>query len=512
MLPPGAAAADEPVLHEYFAHDAAEDLALGARTPDGRLPAAIDTPSGVVPAPTPGAGPASPGHVYGVGAHGVADADEYRIDRNTTRPSSVAYDDPFNPSVMPFKRSFAYDGVDDELRLQVFDRTLRPLSTGGEPRADEDQFYADLAVDLVARGAVRIPSVGPGSRILALQSFPETPLDLLHDAADNWFVRSSVRGRVRLTLQLAIPRAVFGSPFADVAYGALSAPPSLPPDAARAADRVLERIGVSRALRPRDAVAQLVSYFRGFAPSAELPGALAPAALFEEIALSRKGVCRHRAYAFVLTAWHLGLPARFVHNEAHAWVEVHDGRIWHRIDLGGAAGHLEVDPAASGHQHVPPPDPAPWPEGAESATELVRRTREELGAQGPGSPTDPGGRGGRPPPGASLAVPGAGALVGPAPLPPAQMSLGPVERAVHRGEPLRLEGSLEQDGRPCAGARVDVSLHRPGAEPIPLGSLPTRSDGRFVGAVTVRLDLDVGDYDLVASTPGTLACGPAVAR
>ncbi|HOU90358.1 MAG TPA: hypothetical protein PLU22_04890, partial [Polyangiaceae bacterium] len=41
-LPPSAAAADEPVLHEYFVHDAAEDLALGATTPDERLAAAID--------------------------------------------------------------------------------------------------------------------------------------------------------------------------------------------------------------------------------------------------------------------------------------------------------------------------------------------------------------------------------------------------------------------------------------------------------------------------------------
>lgn len=511
-LPPSAAAADEPVLHEFFVHDAAEDLALGATTPDGRLAAAIDTPSGVVPAPPPGAGPAAPAHVYGVGAHGAAEADEYRIDRNTTRPSSVEYEDPFTPSVAPFKRSFAYDAVDEQLQLRVSERGLRALPVGGGPRADEDQFYADLAVDLDARGAVRIPSVGPGTRVLALQTFPETPLELLHDAADNWFVRAAARRRVRVTLQLAIPRAVFGSPFADVAYEALAAPPALPPDAARAAGHVLERIGVSRALRPRDAVGVLVGYFRGFAPSTDLPSARSPAALYEEIALSRKGVCRHRAYAFVLTAWHLGLPARFVRNEAHAWVELHDGRIWHRVDLGGAAGHLDFDATASGFLHVPPPDPTPWPEGAESAADLARRTSIELAARPPGSPPGAGAWGAPTAPGASLLAPPAVPLPAAAPREPAEMSLGTAERAVRRGEPLRLEGSVQQRGRPCAGARVDVALHRAGADPIPLGSLPTGSDGRFAGAVTVRLDLEVGEYDVVASTPGTLTCGPAEAR
>ncbi len=511
-LPPSAVAADEPVLHEYFVPDAAEDLALGATTPDGRLAAAIDTPSGVVPAPLPGPGPAAPAHVYGVGARGAAEADEYRIDRNTIRPSSVEYEDPFTPSVTPFKRSFAYDAVDEQLQLRVSDRGLRPLPVGGGPRADEDQFYADLAVDLGARGAVRIPSVGPGARVLALQTFPETPLELLHDVADNWFVRASARRRVRVTLQLAIPRAVFGSPFADVAYEALADPPPLPPDFARAGDRVLERIGVSRAVRPRDAVAILIDYFRGFSPSADLPSARSPVALYEEIALTRKGVCRHRAYAFVLTAWHLGLSARFVRNEAHAWVELHDGRIWHRVDLGGAAGHLDLDVNASGFQHVPPPDPAPWPEGAESAADLARRTSIELAARPPRSPPGAGARGAPTTPGASLLASPAVPPPGATPRGPAQMSLGPVEHAVRRGEPLHLEGSLEQHGRPCAGARVDVALRRAGADPIPLGSLPTGADGRFAGAVTVRLDLEVGEYDVVASTPGTLTCGPAEAR
>ena len=43
-----------------------------------------------------------------------------------------------------------------------------------------------------------------------------------------------------------------------------------------------------------------------------------------DLALSQKGVCRHRAFAFLVTALGLGIPARMVINEAHAWVEVLD--------------------------------------------------------------------------------------------------------------------------------------------------------------------------------------------
>ena len=35
-----------------------------------------------------------------------------------------------------------------------------------------------------------------------------------------------------------------------------------------------------------------------------------------DLALSKKGVCRHRAYAFTITAQGLGIPARMVMNEA----------------------------------------------------------------------------------------------------------------------------------------------------------------------------------------------------
>ena len=66
--------------------------------------------------------------------------------------------------------------------------------------------------------------------------------------------------------------------------------------------------------------------------------------IYLDLALSQKGVCRHRAFAFLVTALSLGIPTRMVVNEAHAWVEVLDPGVapplWRRVDLGGAGRAL----------------------------------------------------------------------------------------------------------------------------------------------------------------------------
>ena len=47
-------AQSSPVLHEYIEPNPTEDVELAATTPDGAMPAALETESGVVPAPQAG--------------------------------------------------------------------------------------------------------------------------------------------------------------------------------------------------------------------------------------------------------------------------------------------------------------------------------------------------------------------------------------------------------------------------------------------------------------------------
>ena len=510
--------ADGPMLHEYIEADDEEDLMLRTTTTNGAMPAALDTPSGVARAPDLLAAPDPDAQVYGGSATSGSQDARYRIDRDTSRPEVVGYDDPFVPTITPFKRLYAYDAVDEALELTVKDPTLAPLSVGGgpPPSGRDDQFFADLMVDLAAGQAVRIPSVGPGARVVHASTQPRVRFELLQDGAENWFIRAAERRRVRLVMQLAIDRAAFGSEFADTSYAALSQKlPPLPPLARDAALQVLQELGIPVASSPAAALESLVAHFRGFAPSTDRPRANG-LGLYRELALSRKGVCRHRSYAFVITALALGIPARMVRNEAHAWVEVYDGSLWHRIDLGGAAGRLDMTRDDQVAQHAPPPDPYEWPEGSESGADLASRTG--VGAPSSGTPGAPAPVPRTPTPAASQPPPGALEVPAPEPStqpqdeadlrPPSEVTLNAAGGEVRRGAPLEVSGRIASEAGECPGARVDIALRSEAGRFIPLGSLPALDDGQYSGAVTVRLDVAVGDYELVASTPGNAQCGP----
>ncbi|HXK16612.1 MAG TPA: transglutaminase-like domain-containing protein, partial [Polyangiaceae bacterium] len=375
-----AAQAEGPILHEYIEPNPAEDVELSATTQDGAMPAALETESGVVQAPESGDHKPKAEHAYGGNATPDSIDASFRVDRDTTRPDSVSYDEPFIPAVAPFKRLYAYDAVDESFELTVFDKSLTRLEVSGKPGPADDQFYADLFVDLAPGLPVRIPSVAPGSRALVARTDPEMPFVLQRDRADNWFMTGDARRRVRLIMQLAAPRAALGSDMADATWGELLQKlPPLPPAVRSAALDVAREIGVSQKQSPRQVTAALVGYFRGFGPSEVTPKASRGAALYQELALSRKGVCRHRAYAFAVTALGLGLPTRMVRNEAHAWVEVYDGVRFHRIDLGGAAGRMELDPRTADHLYRPPPDAFNWPAGSASGQGMLEGTLEDGG-------------------------------------------------------------------------------------------------------------------------------------
>lgn len=500
----GLADAQQTVVHEFIPEDPGEDLSLNAMTLDGDLPAAIDTPSGIATAPDPRAPPRDD-RVY----RNDPASDTYEPDRDTRRPNVERYDDPFSPATAPFKRLTAYDAVDAGYVLKVADKTLRTVSVGGAVQAGDESFYGDLSVELVADTPVRIPTVGPGVRLLRLNVNPPVKVEILSDSADNWFVRAKERKHVRLVMQLAIPRSTFGSEFAPTAEWAELArhvsPP--PPVQAAAFQEVSRTIGVDKSMKPVEVVRKLVEYYRAFLPSEEPPKGRGD--LFLDIALSKKGVCRHRAHAFLVTALHMGVPARMVTNEAHAWVEVYDGKLWHRVDLGGAAANLDDDTRGDRPPYVPPPDPYAWPEQRDSAQDLVDRMRRDRQSGSGGNGSGSGGGGGN----GSAPDPSNSALAPPPPrddVPASEVYVTAIDKDIRRGKPVHVQGEVKARGAACPNVRVDLVLK---GEAFPngasIGSLSTDDKGKFDGSVVVPVDFSLGDYDLLVSTPGGLSCGPS---
>jgi hypothetical protein len=496
------------VLHEYFRPDPADDLRLSATTSDGQMSAVIQTQSG--PLSVPAASAEAPGAaVYGGdGAH-AEDGAVARLDSDTTQPSVVRYEDPFTPEIMPFKRDTALDLVTADYELIVADRTLEEVGVHGTVGSDEDPFYADLVVDVVEGVPVRVPTVGPGTRILGLRTQPPTTVRVMRDGADNFFLEGIETQRVRVVMHLAIDRATFGSAFDSVSWSRLAAfVPLLPPEVKERATRVAERIGVGTTLNPARALEALVSHFRGFAPSAERPASVG-GELYEELALTKKGVCRHRAFAFTVTALGLGLPTRFVHNEAHAWVEVFDASVWHRIDLGGAAGRVESE-LGGRPPHVTPRDPFSWPPGSESGAGMAERARQA-------QPFDAARRG---------STSGGDAIPSPddprAALPEGEPHQGSIltlsvgSQEALRGDRLSLAGEVKTEEGPCPRVRVDFELTTTEtssrAAPIHLGTLFTDPEGRYEHRIVIPHGIPVGDYVVVARTPGGGECGPGQSR
>ena len=508
-------------LHEQIPLDPRDDMMLGVVL-DGELPAAIETPSGVVRAPDPRKPASSADSVYTSGGKSdVAGSATYTPDRDTKRPDVLPYDDPFEPSTAPFKRLVAYDVVDANYTLHVRDTHLEPIVDHASfaPDGGEEQFFADLVVDVRPGSRVRIPSVGPGARVVRAHAASgggnDVPIHLWRDGADNWFVEGMQPSRVRLVMELTIPRAAFGGDFGSPRWADYPPLQRLPPNVAAAVQVVAARIGVSRAESPREVVRKLVAYYRAFVDSDEPPRGTKD--IYLDLALSQKGVCRHRAFAFLVTALGLGLPTRMVVNEAHAWVEVHDGTLFRRIDLGGA-GRTLGDPRSATTSHVPPGDPFAWPPGASRGADLADRAKNALksasanGSNGPrngGTPAVIPSTNMAPAPSAKVGADQANTKSEKDERLPSTITLTVADPDARRGGALHVKGRVLADGDACSNVVVDVGLreiaHR--QHELTIGSIATDAHGDFVGALVLPSNVPAGDYEVAARTQGDMRCG-----
>ncbi len=507
---PAHAQDDGPMLHEFVPPDTKENIDLSSTDASGQLPAAIRTPSGTITPPDVRTSP-DPRRVYQKPSNDVASG--FRPDRDTRRPHVEHYDDPFTPTLTPFKRMYAYDAVRDDYTLYVRDTEQRPVAMGGSARDGDDRFFGDMSVQIRTNEPVRIPSVGPDARLVNLVVSPDVAVTVWRDGADNWFVMGDTSQRVRLVSEIAIDRDAFASEYPDVSWGELPHVPLQPAAHQDAFQRVSSAIGVSKSLRPREAVSRMVSYFRSFAASDESPSEHGD--IYLDLALSKKGVCRHRAFAFLVTAMNLGIPARLVHNEAHAWVEVRDHRMWHRIDLGGAALDLEQDPHLDRPPHVPPPDQFAWPTGRDSGSDLAHRDRAEAlreAAEQRGADPNASDPNGAPDPNAPFGEPDPNVPNPARDMPATALTLDDIDRDIFRGLPVHIKGKATSDGAACPHLRVDVILLLDGDVERRLGSLSTDERGAYAGAVVIPAEIPIGDHELVVATPGAAKCGPGQAR
>jgi hypothetical protein len=327
------------------------------------------------------------------------------------------------------------------------------------------------------------------------------------------------------------------------------------------AERVLAVLHVSRGESLDRVLAKLVEHFRSFR-DADLVDPEGQD-MYTDLALGGVGACRHRAYALMPTLHALGIPARYVGNEAHAWIEVFITRVgWTRIDLGGWDVPLNAN-APSERATFQPANPDPFPRPAQYSAQYSAQPQstvgggasggagangggDEHGDPGGASPEDSSASGGTGGASASRAgttragttragaagesgqggASGIGAGAGGGdeedePVLHTSVTIAGVyadssggfegRQGFVRGSMLRVEGDVRDErAAGVGGLALDVELMRGLRVVATLGTTVSRPDGRWEVRVVLPAWIDPGEYSVRASTPGDARHAAAV--
>ncbi len=543
--------AEGPVLHERVFIGPPGMRCRGdvctSTGPDGTQIRAIEHDGQLIPAPTGGPQPAPGEQVFTPEPEHVAPPPPggpplpgdppperrpmVRMDRDTGADVPVAstYHAVFTPSEFPYKRMSALDWADDDETLSIFDPRRRPVplerpapdASDAARDRDRDRFWGSIVVELEPDRWVPLPSVAAESRLLDYRTEPPLAtgaLEFARDGADNYYVRAHAGGggKRRLVWLVDAPRLyfagpIFNAPIAELPRGLVR---PLPPRLRKVARGVLDALGIRVTPRSkvRDVLDPLVEHFRGFA-AGQLPSP--SESTYRDLALGKKGVCRHRAFAFAITAMAAGLPARYVENELHVFVEVYlpvSG--WRRINLGGAALDDRLAGADDKPVHHPRGEddlPRP-PEFLANATPPARRDGGGRRAGGGGAAAGDGtgpGAGGRVDLEAVLA---ADAAQAPARL-ATRVAVAVDAKIAYRGDTVDVSGQvLDATGRAVPDMQVEIYLDASVSGAQRLATARSGPDGRFELQAAVPATLRLGDYAVVARAVGDATHRPSSSR
>lgn len=263
-------------------------------------------------------------------------------------PPSVVCVPLYSPSLTCHTRTFVQGAILPRGGYTLFalDETRTPLTA--DPFASGPRASGMVILDLTDGSWTPVPGLTPGDHLVAVD---DASVDLARD--DNGMVWATGRtGRTSVNLTWAV----------DLAYYDLPVAADVTPQDVPEADRPkLDALSLAGGLhiadlagahdRPYgDTVRALASFVRGFGVG-PLPDRDAQADDLLAVAEARVGCARHRAEVFVLAAQALGIPARLVVNEAHAFAEAFVPKAgWHLVDV-GACGQIQVQERA-GHEEV----------------------------------------------------------------------------------------------------------------------------------------------------------------
>jgi hypothetical protein len=265
---------------------------------------------------------------------------------------------------------------------------------------------------------------------------------------------------------------------------------------------------------------KLVGHFRGF-KEGSLP-ANGSGDIYRDLCDTQLGVCRHRAFAFMVTSNALGIPTRYVQNEAHAFVEVwFPERNWQRVDLGGAALRMEVSGADNKTLHRPRAEdqfakPAAYKNSyTQLEGDISGLTQQQLADKKKSLDQAPAsGQFGESGNGNGSGTGTGPDRITPDPTLPAvsqdpkkhtpRLEVTLADASAYRGDVLHIEGRVSATGKALADHPIDIYLSpngKNGANAVPLGRAVSGADGMFRQDFSVPAGLGLSTYEIWLSSP-----------
>lgn len=311
----------------------------------------------------------------------------------------------FDPDLFPYTRYNSYATYNERTEewvrkddpTQVFDvPSLPPDQVEAERRNKErthDVFKGELKMNLADGSWHTLPSAGADMEIFSVSAIDpsgrpvDVGLQLGRDAADNYFIKASryyLARDITIIYHMAVPYQYFGHDIPSLIP--FRFPANIPPEVQEALKEIEKDTGLTMGESDfRQVVHKLAHYFRNF--SLQTNGiSTSHGSKYLNIIHSRCGVCRHRAFAFARTAQALGIRARYVTTDIHAFAEIYVENLgWIRIELGGGGDPMSMDLATLAYQRHRSrrDDGLPQPENyLNSARAYADRMAQALSSQG----------------------------------------------------------------------------------------------------------------------------------
>lgn len=275
--------------------------------------------------------------------------DEFSPDRSS-EGGDVVCDFVFDPALGCMQRLISLDAIRPDYNLYVKRPGLveLPVGSGVVPDTHSKQFVGKFPVKLQPGAPTPIYSVAPTAVISHFEVRPAARLTFLKDGADTFYVSGDTAGNFELEgLTTWAPPSYYtfrvpsGTTLSDIPANLR---PEFPSNLRPAAAQAVASLNLTGVQNLASILNALKDYYSSFGEG-EIPGPEQYADTFLAIHFGKNGCCRHRAFAFVVVAQSLGIPARFIANEAHAFVEVYvPGIGWEQLNLGGCGNYRVNNP------------------------------------------------------------------------------------------------------------------------------------------------------------------------